>query len=231
MHGRSPYDFSHPLTPWGGMKDAIIRKKRLEGEREILLRLLEDVEREMISSRKNGFAKRVGIAKGLANAYFNRCLQKGWIRLQQIPKQRFLYYLTPTGFAEKASLTAEFLTSSYRFYRTARAEIGNLMVEAARGGHRRLAVLGDGELAEIIAIVSEESQVEIAGFIAPKSTRKQIVGRPVVSRWSEISEADGAILAALDKAQTVYDDFRVECPHVNIFVPRHLNALLRKAYR
>src|SRR5262245_44901306 len=148
----------------GGMSDALIKKRRNESKQEIVLRLLEDVAADNALSQDR-FAKRIGIAKGLANAYFNRCLDKGWIRLRQVPKQRFLYYLTPKGFAEKARLTGEFLISSYQFYRKVRADMGALMADAASQGHRRLAVLGAGELAEIIAIVSEESEIEILGFV------------------------------------------------------------------
>ncbi len=209
------------------MSDALIQKKRNEGKQEIVLRLLEHVEADN-SVSQDRFAKRVGIAKGLANAYFNRCLQKGWIRLRQVPKQRFLYYLTPKGFAEKARLTAEFLTSSYQFYRNVRADMGTLMAEAAREGHQRLAVLGAEELAEITAIVSEESAVEIAGFIAPGSTRKRIAGRPVVANWSGVEAADGAVLATFEEARHVYDAFRAEQPTVPVFVPRQLRSLIWK---
>lgn len=205
--------------------DALIQKKRDEGKQEIVLRLLEQVESDD-SVSQDRFAKRVGIAKGLANAYFNRCLQKGWIRLRQVPKQRFLYYLTPKGFAEKARLTAEFLTSSYQFYRDVRTDMGALMAEAAQSGHTRLAVLGAQELAEIIAIVSEDSPIEIAGFIAPNSERKRIAGRPVVASWASIEGADGAILATFQGARGVYESFRAEYPTVTVFVPRQLYSLV-----
>src|SRR5262245_41663465 len=131
------------------MREAYIQRRRDESNREIVLRLLEEVEADD-SVSQNRFAKRVGIAKGLANAYFNRCLQKGWIRLRQVPKQRFLYYLTPKGFAEKAHLTARFLTSFYQFYRNVQKDIGAVLAKAHRENHMRLAVLGAEELAEII---------------------------------------------------------------------------------
>jgi hypothetical protein len=209
------------------MSDALIQKKRKESRQEILLRLLENVESDDSVSQAR-FAQQVGIAKGLANAYFNRCLQKGWIRLRQVPKQRFLYYLTPKGFAEKARLTAEFLSSSYQFYRNVRADMGVLLGEAARSGHRRLAGLGAGELAEIIAIVSEESEVEIIGFVVPDSQRKHIAGRPVVSTWSGLDGADGALLATFEDARAVLEAFRAEQPAVTVFVPRQLRSLVWK---
>jgi hypothetical protein len=212
----------------GEMSDALIQKRRDESRQEILLRLLENVESGN-SISQDRFAKQVGIAKGLANAYFNRCLKKGWIRLRQVPKQRFLYYLTPKGFAEKARLTAEFLSSSYQFYRNVRADMGALLGDAARVGHRRLAVLGAGELAEIIAIVSDESEIEIVGFVTPDSRRKRIAGRPVVSNWSGLDGADGALLATFEDARVVFDAFRAEQPTVTVFVPRQLRSLIWKA--
>jgi DNA-binding MarR family transcriptional regulator len=207
------------------VSDALVQKKRNEGRQEIVLRLLEQVEADE-SVSQDRFARRVGIAKGLANAYFNRCLRKGWIRLRQVPKQRFFYYLTPKGFSEKARLTAEFLTSSYQFYRHVREEMGSLMAEAARQGHRRLAVLGGEELAEIIAIVSDEFPIEIVGFVAPDSPRKKIAGRPVVASWSGLQHADGAILATFENARAVYDVFCAEQAGVPIFVPRQLRSLV-----
>lgn len=209
------------------MTEAFIQKRRSESNQEIVLRLLEQVEADD-SVSQDRFAKRVGIAKGLANAYFNRCLQKGWIRLRQVPKQRFLYYLTPKGFAEKARLTAQFLTSSYQFYRNVRTDIGALLAKAHRENHIRLAVLGAEELAEIIAIVSEESPIEIAGFIAPNSERKRIAGRPVVASWSSIDGADAVVLATFQNARAVYNTFRAQHPAVTVFVPRQLYSLVWK---
>jgi hypothetical protein len=143
-----------------------------------------------------------------------------------VPKQRFLYYLTPKGFAEKARLTAEFLSSSYQFYRQAREDVGQVMADAASQGHKRLAVIGAGELAEIVALVSEETSVEIVAFIAPGSARKQIAGRPVLAGWSEVTRADGALLATFENAGAVLKAFRTEQPSVPVFVPRQLRALL-----
>ena len=207
------------------MSEALIQRKRSEREQEIFLRLLEHVaEDEALSQAK--FAKQVGIAKGLANSYFNRCLQKGWIKLRQVPKQRFLYYLTPQGFAEKASLTAEFLSASYTFYRRARDDLGVIMDEAAADGHRTLAILGAGELAEIAAIVSDEHQTEIIGFYDPVSDRQRIAGRPVVRSWERLGEVDAALLATVENAHRVYNTFVSDHGEIPVFVPRQLQAIV-----
>ena len=207
------------------MSDALIQKKRNEREQEIVLRLLEHVADDKALSQAK-FAKQVGIAKGLSNAYFNRCLQKGWIKLRQVPKQRFLYYLTPKGFAEKASLSAQFLSYSYQFYRDARTDLDATLEKAAAKGHKRLVVLGDCELAEIAAIVSEETPVEIVGFIAAQGGRERIAGKPVVKSWEMIGKADAAILATVDDAKAVFKAFTKANPNVQVYVPGQLEALV-----
>ena len=44
----------------------------------------------------------MGVALGLANSYLKRCIRKGFIKITEAPANRYLYYLTPQGFAEKA---------------------------------------------------------------------------------------------------------------------------------
>ncbi|MDA7946896.1 MAG: winged helix-turn-helix transcriptional regulator [Hyphomicrobiaceae bacterium] len=207
------------------MPDALIQRKRDEREQEIVLRLLEEVASDEGLSQAR-FAQRIGIAKGLANSYFNRCLQKGWIKLRQVPKQRFLYYLTPKGFAEKASLTAQFLSASYQFYRDARSDLGQALQHAAAAGHTRLAVLGDGELAEIAAIICDECGIEIVAFVMPSSKRKSVAGHSVVSSWTDVESADGVLLATVEDAKKIHGKFTRNYPEVPVYVPGQLEALV-----
>ena len=79
------------------------------------LEILDIVQRnEQVSQRH--LASQLGVALGLANSYLKRCVKKGWVKVQQAPANRYLYYLTPTGFAEKSRLTAEYLSTSLGFY-------------------------------------------------------------------------------------------------------------------
>src|SRR5690606_37860641 len=90
-----------------------------ENETEITLRLLTAVERNSGLTQRSA-ARELGIALGLTNAYLKRCAHKGWIKIQQAPANRYAYYLTPTGFAEKTRLTRDYLTISFNFFRNAR---------------------------------------------------------------------------------------------------------------
>ena len=90
-----------------------------EGDSEITLGVLNAVEQNSRITQRD-VAKNIGIALGLTNTYVKRCIRKGLIKVQQVPVNRYAYYLTPNGFAEKSRLTAEFLTQGFQFFRLAR---------------------------------------------------------------------------------------------------------------
>src|SRR5207302_5164525 len=134
--------------------------RRDAGEDEIVLGVLDVVERDP-SVTQRSVARELGIALGLANAYLRRCVRKGLIKVGQVPRRRFAYYLTPQGFAEKSRLTATYLSDSFSFFRKARTQCADLFALAAARGQRRLALLGHGDLAEIASLVAREHPVEI----------------------------------------------------------------------
>src|SRR5215212_4575229 len=106
---------------------------------EILLGVLNAVHRESAISQR-AISTEVGVALGLANAYLKRCVRKGWIKVQQVPRRRYLYYLTARGLAEKTRLTGEYLSASFNFFRRARAQMAELMQDCTARGFRRIAL-------------------------------------------------------------------------------------------
>ena len=138
--------------------------RRDTAEDEIVLGVLDVVERDP-SVTQRSVARELGIALGLANAYLKRCVRKGLIKVSQVPRRRYAYFLTPQGFAEKSRLTATYLAHSFSFFRRARAQCSELFVTAAARGQRRLVLLGAGDLAEIASLVAREHAVEIAGIV------------------------------------------------------------------
>ena len=64
---------------------------------------------------QRSLSSKLGIALGLINAYMKRAMDKGLVKIKHAPKNRYLYYLTPKGFTEKAKLTAEYLKYSLAF--------------------------------------------------------------------------------------------------------------------
>jgi DNA-binding MarR family transcriptional regulator len=174
----------------------VSQDRETEGDR-IVLGLLNSVDQDGARSQRH-FAADLGIALGLVNAYLNRCIKKGLVKASQAPARRYAYYLTPQGFAEKSRLTVEYLSSSFAFFRKAKADCSS-MFELARQRHlRRLVLLGISDLAEVAAICAIESGTVLLGAVDPASQLTRFVGMPVVGGFDAIEgHPDGVIVTAL----------------------------------
>ena len=180
----------------------------------VMLGLLSAVERDSAVTQRH-LAIELGIALGLANAYLRRCVRKGLIKVSEVPRRRYAYYLTPQGFAEKSRLTATYLSDSFSFFRLARAQCAELFVLAAARGQRRLALIGHGDLAEIASLVAREHPVEIVGVIAASGDAMRLK--------ADLADApaDAVVVtalvdprAALDAALRVFAAERVYVPAI-----------------
>lgn len=168
---------------------------------EIVLGVLDVVERDP-SVTQRSVARELGIALGLANAYLRRCVRKGLIKVREVPRRRFAYYLTPQGFAEKSRLTATYLSDSFSLFRQARIQCADLFKLAAGRGQRRLALLGHGDLAEIASLVARDHPVEIIGVIAGGGEAARLeaelaAARPDAVVITALTDPRGALESAL----------------------------------
>src|SRR5258708_35970541 len=127
--------------------------------------MLNAVEENDVVTQRS-LARDLGIALGLANGYLKRCGTKGYIKVTHVPAKRYAYYLTPTGFAEKSRLTAQYLAISFDFFRLARGQCGALFAECEAQGWTRIALCGVGELAEIAMLCAASHGVQLVGLIA-----------------------------------------------------------------
>lgn len=150
------------------------------------LEILDSVERNEQMSQRH-LSRELGVALGLANSYLKRCVRKGWIKVQQAPANRYLYYLTPTGFAEKSRLTAEYLSTSLSFYREAGDSCLRLLDQCERNRWQHLLLCGVSDLAEIATLRAMERNLTIVGIYDPTSDREQFLGKRV---WKILAQAD-----------------------------------------
>jgi|SRR5262249_25325340 len=171
----------------------------------IMLGLLQSVERGGTTSQRT-LADELGIALGLVNAYLKRCVKKGLVKVRQAPARRYAYYLTPHGFAEKSRLTVEFLSSSFGFFRQAKADCSAALRAAAERGLSRIALAGISDLAEIAMICAPECGVKITAVVDHKSTQSQFVGVPVVPSFDAIDDTfDGVLVTDLLRARETFE--------------------------
>jgi DNA-binding MarR family transcriptional regulator len=161
-------------------------------EESLTLEILDTVQRnEQLSQRH--LSRQLGVALGLANSYLKRCVRKGWVKVQQAPANRYLYYLTPMGFAEKSRLTAAYLSYSLGFYREAGNSCARLLDDCVENHWGRLLLCGVSDLAEIATLRAMERNLTIIGIYDPNSTQLRFLDKPV---WTnlELAEAHDARL-------------------------------------
>src|SRR5476649_2450965 len=142
------------------------------------LEILDNVDRNKQISQRY-LSRQLGVALGLANSYLKRCVRKGWVKVQQAPANRYLYYLTPTGFAEKSRLTAEYLSTSLSFYREAGNSCSRLLDQCEHNRWHRVLLCGVSDLAEIATLRAMERNFTIVGIYDPNCEREQFLGKTV----------------------------------------------------
>jgi DNA-binding Lrp family transcriptional regulator len=141
--------------------DRVAPDMGLEAQRD--LRLLEAVaENERITQR--GLADHLGIALGLANVYVKRLVRKGHIKCINIQSNRILYLITPKGIAEKTRLTYEYMEYSLHLYGQVRVHLRGVLQPLALDGHKRIAIYGTGEAAELAYLSVKEAGLDLAAI-------------------------------------------------------------------
>lgn len=193
-------------------------------EPEVTLDLLSAIEADYQHSQRS-LARDLGIALGLTNAYIKQCVKRGWIKASQAPPNRYAYYLTPRGLSEKGRLTARYLKSSFSFYRKARNELDELFELAIKSGHRRVALAGRSELAEIAVLCAAKYPIEIAAVI-DSGNEPAFLGIPLVSDVKAVSSLDGIIVTDTKSGQETYDKMAGIDSSVPVFVPKMLRVVV-----
>ena len=194
-----------------------------EDETKITLGLLNAVGRDSALTQRS-MASELGIALGLANAYLKRCVRKGLIKVTQVPANRYAYYLTPKGFAEKSRLTTEFLSISFNFFRNARSECADAFTMCATNGWRRVALAGVSDLAEIATLCAIDLPVTLIGIIDSGHDAESFAGLKVVRRIEDFGAGavDAVAVTNFSSPQAVFDRLIEVFPAQRVITPRLL---------
>lgn len=196
----------------------VVKGALQEREESHTLAILEAIEREKGVTQRR-LAKRLGVALGLTNAYLKRCARKGLIKVTQAPANRYVYYLTPRGFAEKSRLTAKYLSYSLSFYREASASCACLYDYCQRNGWKTVVLFGVSELAEIAALQAIEHEIEVLGSYDRNSGRTKFLNKPVWKKLSEAPAGDAYLVTALHDPQQRLNELLEVVEREKILVP------------
>ena len=194
-----------------------------ERESAITLRILDTIHiRSDVTQR--GLATGLGIALGLTNSYLKRCVRKGLIKIQQVPPNRYLYYLTPEGFAEKSRLTVRYLGSTFALYRKASADYAVLFERCRRECWTSVVLCGRSELAEIAMLRAQEHGIAVTSiFERNAASGASYLGYRVLDAHYDLESSHALILTALTDPGQVYQDLQQLRAHARILVPAFLS--------
>jgi len=181
-------------------------------EEALTLELLQTIEQRSDVTQRH-LARRMGVALGLANSYLKRCVRKGLIKVQQAPANRYLYYLTPKGFAEKSRLTAEYLSVSFSFYRRASDSCADAIEECRSRGARRIGLYGASDLAEVAALRALERGLGVACLCDPEGLTARFLRIPVVRTPDKAGNLDAWLVTDLHDPRA---SFRALAAHVGV---------------
>jgi DNA-binding MarR family transcriptional regulator len=188
-------------------------------ENSMTLELLEAIEEKSDVTQRR-LARELGVALGLANSYLKRCERKGLVKIHKAPANRYLYYLTPKGFAEKSRLTAEYLSASFSLYRWAVASCAEVFERCRRGGWSRITLCGASELAEIASLRAQEHNLRIAWVYDEGFSGDRFLSCPVAHSVDEYRLSDAWVVTALADPQAYFERLKAELPRHRMVAPR-----------
>ncbi len=192
--------------------------RKPERDDELVLELLDAIGKRSDVSQRH-LARHLGVALGLANSYLKRCIRKGFVKIREAPANRYFYYLTPKGFAEKSRLTAKYLSVSFAFYRHASESCAQVLERCAANGWDKVLLCGVSDLAEIAALRALEAGIEIVGIYDPASDKNRFIGKEV---WPELNGAapfDGVILTDVRAPADSYESLLDLVGRERVLVP------------
>jgi len=187
-------------------------------EESLTLEILEKIEKNNDLTQRH-LANSLGVALGLANSYMRRCVRKGLIKVHQAPANRFLYYLTPKGFAEKSRLTAKYLSTSFVFYRKAGDSFRHVFQYSKQQGWENIVFCGVSELSEIASLRINEFGLQHVATYQSDSSLDEFLGRPVWNNFEECSGFDACLITSLDAPREMYQQVILTTDIKRVLIP------------
>jgi len=201
-------------------------------ESQLTLELLQAIDRKDDISQRD-LAQGMGVALGLANSYLKRCVKKGWIKITTAPANRYLYYLTPNGFAEKARLTADFFSTSLALFKQSGDVYTQVFENCLAGGQQRVLLAGLSDLTEIalmkaLQLRSGQVEIDVIGVFQPGATRTEFFGVHVHEQLPDIDDFDCVVLSSMEQTSELVALLEKALCSEKVIVP---SLLLNMNYR
>lgn len=195
----------------------------IKDQDKITLDLLTMVDEDSNVTQRS-LAAELGVALGLANTYLRRCVDKGLVKIKQVPRNRYSYYLTPNGFSEKARITAEYFKSSFILFRKARRELENIFIECDKIGKRDIILSDISDIAEIAILASLGLKSKIVCILG-SSKKNYFSGVQVVKEIEDKKKFDLIIVTSLEDSIFRYEFLKKIYGEDKVLLPKVLSKI------
>jgi hypothetical protein len=189
-----------------------------ENQADITLGVLNAVEENQHVTQRL-VANDLGVALGLINSYLKRCIKKGFVKISHPPANRYSYYLPPGGFAEKCRLTAEYLSGSLTFFRTARQQCDDILSQCTADGHQNVVLVGGGDLAEIVIHCAHKFDIKLNGVVEADGQVSGTFGLQRFARFEDVDSDNAFVITNLLRPQEVYSEISKIHDDQIIYIP------------
>ena len=193
-------------------------------EERLTLEVLSAIERGSALSQRR-LANQMGVALGLANSYVKRCVRKGYVRISEAPANRYVYHLTPKGSSEKSRLAAEYLNSSFRFYRLAAKSCAEIFRQCKTDGISKVVLCGYSELSEIALLQAMDAGIRVEGLLDEGFSRDRFFSKPV---WRSVADlpSHARVLTRFSSPLDLYQELISADPDLPVLFPDVLGVSL-----
>lgn len=191
------------------LKDSLILKNNFHE-----FKILEHVESTPLLTNRM-VARKLGCSVKLAHELLRKMVDRGCLHIKKVHSRRWDYFLTQKGLSEKIRLTYEFLQFSMQFYKDARKKSSQLCRDFAESGIKQVALLGAGDLAEIVYLGIKEWNLGLTEVFDDDA--KVFLDYQVKKMQElEFSKAEVVIVCTYNPQQPMDEKFMPENIKVNI---------------
>jgi len=155
--------------------------------------LMSELEKGESPSQRE-LAKRLGVAVGLVNSYLKNFVAKGFVRVRNYPRNRYVYLLTPKGLAEKSRLAYQHINYFTGLYTTTRQDYLALFHGLEADGVKSVVFCGVDEVAEIAFLSLQETEIRLAIVMDDDPQDKIFFQRPVETISPELLAMIGNVV-------------------------------------
>ena len=152
------------------------------------LRLMGHIDRKGDHTQRE-LSNSLNLSLGLVNTCLRRLVDRGYFRVESMPRHRMKYSLTPEGSARKSRLTVEYLRYSVDFHREIKELLLGKYSEIEKSGVTSLLFYGAGEVAELAYLYLQLTDIRLTGIIDETLSGQNFFGHRI-SGLARLHQAD-----------------------------------------